>query len=989
MTGSSLLLGNTAHADLNSPDADGFYKRGQIMYLDINPQGTIDQMRFFESIAPDGLESQPFADEKASLLKALSLLRQGSGNAPGKLREFIDNNSRSPYLINAIAALGDWYFGHHKYAEALDSYGSITPGLVDDALDADITYRTAYCLMMLSEYDSAATAYEKLAGGGNPYSSAARFYLGYIEYHKGNYAKAYTLLTEAAKSPEIAPVADIYLAQLSYVQGNPDAALTYAMRVLQSGDANLAAEAHRLAGESLYALGRRDEAASHLWLYAAAATGDIAPTASYILGLDEFTKGEYVNAAKLMQQAVRTDDAMAQSAWLYLGQCDVRTGDEDAAAMAFDHASRMSFSPEIAETAAYNYAVTRTRGAKVPFGRSVQLFEDFLSRYPESRYAPEVRDYIVDGYMADNDYEGALKALNKMPRNAQTEQALQRVHLTLGTRLYNAADYTAALPHLRDASAGVDTELARQSLLWLGICQQALEQYGRAAASAEQYLRLSPTRDANRALALYNLAYAEFGDEKYDKALTHFKQSIQSAAADESAMSADAYCRIGDCLYYDSRFAAAAEAYAKSVSLNTASADYATFQLAMMKGLHRDYNAKVQELDLLLERYPSSPLAPEALLEKAQSLVVLKRNDEALNLYSQLHKQYPASPHARKGLLQRAITLAGMGQQESAVNDYKLVITSYPTSDEAQLAVDDLKRIYASQDRLDQFRAFLASVPQAPSPEPSEMDALTFESAERLYVNNDDTARLDEYLKAYPNGRFVPQALYYKAQAAAHSGKHDEVLELTSRLLSGWPDAEVAVDAMMLRADAEYMCGNHQSALNTYRDLEQRAGSPSKLLAARTGILECAIATGSYAEALDAADKILGSTAADDRSRRTGELRAEALQALGRHDDAVRQWRSVIKGDITDLPGAMASVNMSQALMSHGQANEAKKALNKFIDSQSPHRYWTARAFILLSDVLRDEGKEFEADEYLRSLRANYPGTESDIIEMIDQRLSH
>ncbi len=61
--------------------------------------------------------------------------------------------------------------------------------------------------------------------------------------------------------------------------------------------------------------------------------------------------------------------------------------------------------------------------------------------------------------------------------------------------------------------------------------------------------------------------------------------------------------------------------------------------------------------------------------------------------------------------------------------------------------------------------------------------------------------------------------------------------------------------------------------------------------------------------------------------------------------------------------------------------------MNALIDANPPHNYWLARGFILLSDILRSQGSDFEADEYLRSLRQNYPGTESDIFRMIDERL--
>ena len=61
--------------------------------------------------------------------------------------------------------------------------------------------------------------------------------------------------------------------------------------------------------------------------------------------------------------------------------------------------------------------------------------------------------------------------------------------------------------------------------------------------------------------------------------------------------------------------------------------------------------------------------------------------------------------------------------------------------------------------------------------------------------------------------------------------------------------------------------------------------------------------------------------------------------------------------------------------------------VNKLLDSETTHQYWMARGFILLSDIYNKQGDKFQAREYLESLKANYPGKETDIKEMIEKRL--
>lgn len=63
------------------------------------------------------------------------------------------------------------------------------------------------------------------------------------------------------------------------------------------------------------------------------------------------------------------------------------------------------------------------------------------------------------------------------------------------------------------------------------------------------------------------------------------------------------------------------------------------------------------------------------------------------------------------------------------------------------------------------------------------------------------------------------------------------------------------------------------------------------------------------------------------------------------------------------------------------------RVASDLVASGTPHAYWLARGFIIISDLYAAQGKKFEAREYLDALRQNYPGTESDIFMMIEERL--
>lgn len=375
------------------------------------------------------------------------------------------------------------------------------------------------------------------------------------------------------------------------------------------------------------------------------------------------------------------------------------------------------------------------------------------------------------------------------------------------------------------------------------------------------------------------------------------------------------------------------------------------------------------------------------MLDKAESYSALGETSKAVTVYRELVRDYGSSPYGRQGYLQLAITYLNAGDKQASIDTYKKVIYSYPTSDEAKIAVDDLKRIYADDGRLQDFSSFLSSVPNAPQLDASEIDAAAFISAENQYVNTGNTAGLNDYIAHYPHGAYEAQAMFYLGEAASEAGNHARAVEYASDIILNHPDSEVAEDAMLLKADSEAAMGKGEIALDTYRSIENRASGSRIITDARLGIMRTTLELGRYSEALTAIDKLKSSSAAGSADRSEISFsEGLALQRLGRGEEARAIW-SELAPEVSDQYGARSAVYLAQSLLDAGKVSEARKSIDKFINANPPHQYWLARGFIVLSDILRRQGDKFEADEYLRSLRTNYPGNESEIFQMIDQRL--
>lgn len=989
------LLGAAGGAFASLPAAAGpeaYLARAESMIeADRNYIGALDQLDFLSEIPSPSL-----VEADALLLKAVSTLCTGRpAEAMDLLDKWLDANPASPRRTLAECLRGDCLWARGLWREALDVYDGVDPAALDSGQAAAMQFRRGYAYMLLGDDVMAESCFRGLLGRPQ-WRDAAVFYTSYIAYRRKDYERALEGFRSIAPS-QTAPcsAAPYYIAQIEFSLGRYEESLRAARRLLDTGGVGeFRPECNRLAGESLFNLGRTSEAAPYLWKYCAEVE-DPSPSAYYILGVDEYAKGHTDDAVKLFQQATSTETAMAQSAWLYLGQAYMKRGDATSAMMAFERAYRMDVDAAVSEEAFYNYAVARMDGGRVPFGNSVGMLEEFVGRYPDSRYAPDVQRYIVDGYMTANDYSGALAAISKVRRpDAAMKAARQRALFVLGTRDYAAGRVGDALKKLSEArSIGADRSITAQCDLWLGDCLYARGDYAGAATDYRKYLATKPSDLRSVALARYGLGYALFSQRLYPEAAEAF-----SLAADEAEraggetmdrLMADIASRTADCRYYTGRYAEARSLYGRAYELNPSAGDYPMFQTAMMDGLLKNYGSKVETLERMMGAFPTSGLIPQALLEQAESLTAMGDSKGAIAAYNRLVKEYPSSAPGRNGYLQLAITYINLGEKNKGIDAYKKVIRQYPSSEEARIAADDLRQIYAADGRLAELVKFLDSIEGAPRFDASELEQTAFAAAENAYIGSGATAGLESYLQTYPKGRHEAQALFYMADASRTADNPRRAAEYAKRLLDLYPDAETAEDALLIKAQAESDMGKTEAAYESFSILEARSAGSNMLRDARLGVMRTAFDLGKYAEAARAADRMLGSTAATEYAAAVDEIRfvrAMSHYRMGHAGKAAEDW-SLLESDLRSAYGAKSAVYHAQALLEDKRLKEAKEVADRLIGSDTPQTYWLARGFIVYSDVLRAEGSKFEADEYLRSLRSNYPGQEADIFEMIDSRL--
>ncbi len=970
-------------------DAPGFLERGELMYGSRNYVGAIDQTTHALTLDIDTSD-----EEAAEYVRALAMFERGEDESLDALKEFVEEHPSSPLAEEARLKIGNYYFYRGDWESALVSYSLVRDGALDADADEDLTYRRAYCNLRLGEYEAARRQYSIL-GRTKRYGSASVFYNAYISYANGRYDEALSQFQDItqAGSGELAYQSQYYIAQILYHKKQYREVISKGLELLgEESNDYFDAELNRLVGESYYHTGDKSRARTYLQRYLDNPEGEPYRTATYTMGVLDYEAGNYDAAASRMTQSLGQDDALAQSAYLYLGQCKLKSNDLNGAARAFEQAAKMRHDPSVRETAYYNYAISQNQGARTPFDKSIDMLEQFLNDYPKSRYKENVEGYLVDAYMSTTDYERALTSIShiKNPGN-KVLKAKQNVLYNLGVQALSNGKNTQAIDYLKQAVAmgNQDKTILNESRLWLAEAQYRTGDYKNAASNQQAYVKSTKTSDANYGLAQYNLGYSLYQQKDYKGARTAFQNAVKSGQL-SADLKADAYNRIGDTNYYTQDYAAAQSSYDEAMKADkNTSGDYAMYQKGVMMGLAKDYAGEVNQLDAFLKAYPNSQYAPQAMLEKGNALAAASRGKEAVAAFNDLLKAYPKSVEARKGLLQMAIVDKNMNNEDAAIEAYKRVIKDYPSSDEAQAAAEDMKMLMADRGELASFEKFLNSVPNAPRIDVSEVDRLTFEAAEKAAIaDNPSITKMQSYLKNYPSGAYASKAKYYIARYNYMKGNLDEALAGLDDALKGNYQASFAEDAMAMRSDILQRQGKKAEALKAYQDLADRSSSADNRTVAQLGVLRLAKELGNWSTVKQTADELVsqGGLSAAEESEVTLS-RAVANGHLGNAKDAEADLSKLASNPKSEA-GAQAAYELANLQLQQGNLKGAERTVNNLIDAGTPHSYWLAKGFLVLSDVYAKQGKTTEARDYLLSLKSNYPGKEQEIFDQIEKRLN-
>ncbi len=941
--------------------------------------------RVIKRLGPDDYGQR----SEAEYLSALCDVKLGRADAAETLGAFMEKYPNSLYDNDIRFYQGVLLYNAGEYEKALESLLAVNPYRMGDSEADEYNFKTGHSYFVTENWDA---AYQRLAdvSENSSYYPHARYYMGYMDYARGNNARARELFTSIADSRSYADVVPYYLLQLEFLDGNYEYVARNADKLLAGASDERRVELLRVLSESWFHLSDYYRAARYMEQYMAEG-GEVARGENYIMGFSLYREGHFEQAIPYLARVCSADDPLSQNASYHLADCYLKTGDKRKAMQSFSIASSRGegTNAEISRDALLNYGKLQFELGGERFNETINVLNRYLAEYPDSPQARQVKEYLISAYYNSHNYKAAYDAIIQYPNpDNDIKTALQKITYFRALEYYAQGDPDTAMRLLADASRyGYNAKYKALTAFWQGEILYSQGQYEPSVARYAEYLRLSPLSEPENAMARYNTAYAYFNMQRWDEAqrwfenfLSHYKPSDDYAA--------DSYNRLGDTYHSQRSYWKAIECYDKAAATGSDLKYYSAYQRAMMLGLVERPQRKIESLNAIVKD-GRGPWVESAMFELGRSYMVQNDYAASAGTFEKFIASYPASERYADALSNIGLAYQNMGDNARAMTYYKKIVARAPKSAEASGAAAAIREIYVDENDVDGYFDFARGAGIETDLGVRQKDSLSFAAVRKVYVSGDGPkaiAALEAYLASNPDGMYVPQALYYLGESRRSQGDKAGAVAEFARLCR-MQDNDYTVRGLDRLSSLAFEQKQFGQAADAYLRLSRSTTEPSLVAKAAAGYADAVLAEGDTARVLEACG-VFERHEMSDAARERSLLLAKAgiLAARSERSQALRIYER-LSADVSDAAGAQSAYRVIEALYAAGDLSGAEKKVFEFSEKDTPHTYWLGKAFLTLGDIYVASGDTFQARATYQSIVDGYSPAGDGIVESAREKI--
>ncbi|TDX87093.1 TolA-binding protein [Epilithonimonas xixisoli] len=699
--------------------------------------------------------------------------------------ELLNNGKSTNYDTEIHKIVGESYFMKGDYQSA---YPHLKLFLDKEQTPSESDlYEMGFVSAQLKKNDEAVGYYNQLINSNSPLAQNAYYQLGnaYLETGKKHEAlSAYRNSSQMNYDPKVQQLALEQYAKLSYELGNP---FENSSKVIQryidkypksakiQEMRSLLVKSYLYSGDykaTLDALGKLDQKTNE--------TKKIEQEVSYLLGSEEFNKGNFDVAEKYFKQSLQSNlnKEFYKKAQYWLGQTYYQKGDYKSAIATYTKLENET-SEGFPEREQLDYDLGYAYFKAKDFASSQEYFKEYL-RFPKQEFKADAELRLADTYYANNQLNEALDIYNKT-ENA-SDYTLYQKSLALGFK----GDTVAKIAELKTLiSKYPNSEYVDDANYEIGTAYAQNDDFNNSNSYFDRVIKSSPDKDLVANSQIYR-AQNYIDQDQTDKAIAEFQllanQYKNTAFAEKIVLaSKPAFVKKGDVTGY--------EQFAKTlnVKVDTSEINEINFNLAQESFAKKDYAKAVSYYEKYLEQSPSGDNLFKSQYELGESYYQLKQIDKAmlpLQNVADFQNDYQQDAQVR---------LAQIYISQDKISDAKKYLEQVANSTNVNIknfASIELMKIYADEKNFAEAEKFANTVIANSKNSAATLEQAKVIKARSLMQQSKDKDAQAAYtaLEKSSNTEVAAEALYAKAfyqnKGKAFKSSNETIFKLANNYAS-------------------------------------------------------------------------------------------------------------------------------------------------------------------------------------------------------------
>ncbi|UOE39140.1 tetratricopeptide repeat protein [Chryseobacterium oryzae] len=879
------------------------------------------------------------------------------------LTAFMKEYPKSAYFAQANLPLADYYLAKKDFKKALETLKKVNQYQLTKEENTQYVLKLGYAKFMTGNSKGAIDALEEAYKTADQSQKGDIAYmLGHLHYSKRENNEAFQYFDSIKDQPEFSKLVRPYYVQMYYNDKDYDKAIAEGTALLNENlSDSYKAEVHKIIGESYFMKKDYDSAYPHLKDYLSVQQNP-SENDLYEMGFVAAQLKKYDEAVSYYNQLINSNSALAQNAYYQLGNAYLAVDKKQEALSAFRSSYQMDYDATVKQLAHEQYAKL---GYDIgnPFESPTTVIQNYIAANPSGAKNAEMRSLLVKSYLYSGNFKETLNAIDKLPNSTpETDKVDQEVSYLLGTEEFNKGNFDEAEKYfLRSLEFDINKEFNCRALYWLG---QVYYQKGNYPSAIVRYEKLLDKTFPEKQQLYYDLGYAYFKSKKFDQAEKYFTEYLKNP---KSEFKNDAELRLADINYANNDLDNAIAIYDKN---NEDATDYTLYQKALALGFKGDQASKINNLKVLISKYPNSEYVDDAQYEIGVAYASQDDFNNSNDFFGKVIKSSSDKDLVANASIYRAQNYIDQNQNDKALSELKSLGEQYKNTAYAQKIVQAAKPVFTKNGDVSGYQSFARNI--GVNVDASEIDEINLSTGKQYFSKKDYKNAIsyyEKYLTQNPTGDGLYQAKYELGESYYQTNNPTKALLVLQEIANIQNDYQ---DDAATRVAQIYISQGNSAEAKKYLENIKNSSNINVKNYANIELMKMYAEEKNFSEAEKLANAVISNNKNSAAVIETAKvIKARSLMNSGKDKEAQSAYTSLEKSSNTEV--AAEALYAKAFYQNKGKAyKSSNETIFRLANNYASEDYWGAKALVLMAKNYIGLKDNYQASYTCDQIIANY-----------------